>query len=313
MLFGACLGLLGCGGGSRRGQVVIVDGSSTVYPISVAAQEAYTETLETVPRIVVETHGTGGGFGRYNEGEVDLIGASRPAKPEEEQQAKQRGYDWTRFIVGHDGITVAVHPSNDFVESLTVDQLRAIFRPDSKVRTWKDLDPDWPDAEITLYTPDDDSGTFDFFVQEALGLQTQRTEGVQPSADDNVLVTGIAGDEHALGYFGYAYYAAHREKLRAVPIRADEEAEAVLPSPETIGSGAYRPLSRPLYIYVKNSAMERPEVADFVTYYIEHAGELAERVDYVPPSSEEHAANLETLQTLLGGGAVAETAAAEAS
>lgn len=297
--------VVGCGGRGGPSTPVVVDGSSTVYPVSVAAQEAYSESVEGTPRITVNMTGTGGGFGRYIEGEVDIVDASRPAKPEEEAQAKARGYDWTRFTVGHDGITVAVNPANDFVDSLTVDQLRDLFEPGSAVKSWKDLNPEWPDEAIVLYTPDDDSGTYDFFL-EALELEQQRQEGVQPSSDDNVLVNGIAGDDGALGYFGFAYYVENQDKLKAVPIKAGDDDEPVAPTPETIFDGSYTPFSRPLFIYVKDSSMERPEVADFVTYYVDHAGELAEQVGYVGPDAKEEAANRSALAALKGGEAPAE-------
>ena len=307
-LVAACALLLGgCG---RPQEPIVVDGSSTVYPISVAAQEAYTESVPGTPRITVNQSGTGGGFGRYAAGEVDIIDASRPAKPEEERQARAKGYDWTRFTVGHDGITVAVNPANDFVDALSVAQLRDLFRPGSDLRTWRDLNPDWPDREIVLYTPDNDSGTYDFFL-EALGLETQRKD-VQPSSDDNVLVTGIAGDGDALGYFGFAFYIENEDKLKAVPIRNGEDAEPIPPTPETIDDGSYVPFSRPLFIYVKDSAMDRPEMADFVTYYLEHAEELAERVGYVGPNAQERSENLQKLRQLKGGGIeAAEEAVAE--
>ena len=283
----------GCGTSATA--PVVVDGSSTVYPISVAAQEAYTDSLPEVPRITVNQSGTGGGFGRYNQREVDIVDASRPAKPEEQEAAERQGLDWTRYIVGHDGITVAVNPANDFVEALSVDQLQALFKPGSTVRTWRDLDPDWPDREIILYTPDDDSGTYDFFL-EAVGLDPKKGQrkDVQPSSDDNVLVNGIAGDAGALGYFGFAYFQENRGKLRAVPIRESDGAEAVAPSPETIYDGNYLPLSRPLFIYVKKTAMStRPEVRGFVSFYLEHVADLAERAGYVAPTDEEQAENRE--------------------
>lgn len=294
----AFLGCGGCGGSSSK--PVVVDGSSTVYPISLAAQEAYTRSVEGIPRIIVDYHGTGGGFGRYAEGEVDIVDASRPAKPEEEERAKASGYDWTQYVVAHDGITVAVNPENTFVDALTVDQLRSLFEPGSAVDSWDDLDPSWPDQPISLYTPDDDSGTYEFFVKDGLKMDGQR-EDVQPSADDNVLVSGIAGDAGAIGYFGFAYYAANRDKLRAVPIKADADAEPVSPSIETIYDGSYAPLSRPLFIYVKNAAMGRPEVADFVTYYLENVAELAEEAGYVAPTEEERSENLDRLSGAKGG------------
>jgi phosphate transport system substrate-binding protein len=295
----------GCGGGSGpggspdAGQPVLVDGSSTVYRISVAAQEDFMTKFPQA-RVVIDNHGTGGGFGNYNKGEVDIVNASRPAKPEEEEQAKAKGYDWTRFLVGHDGITLAVNPKNDWADKLTVDQLRQIFEPNSKIQTWKDLNPAWPDRKIVLYTPDDDSGTYDFFVEEAIlkDAKAQRKD-VQSSSDDNTLITGIAGDQNALGYFGFAYYAANKDKLRALPIQNGPDAQPITPSPETIFAQTYKPLSRPLYIYVKNSSLKRREVADFVRFYIENLADLAQKAGYVAPTDAEQSENKATLAAAL--------------
>lgn len=290
----------GSGGGSSDGSVV-VDGSSTVLLISMAAQQGYQE-VEPDARVIVDSHGTGGGFGRYIEGEVDIVDASRAAKEQEEADAKAKGYDWTRFLVGHDGITVVVNPKNDFVQKLTVEQLKALFAVDSKVKTWKDLDPSWPDREIKLYTPDDDSGTYEFFAEAIVGGKVHRKEGVQPSSDDNILVTGVGGDVDGLGYFGFAYYSENKDRVRGVPIQAAADAEAVAPSVEAIYGKAYRPLSRPLYIYVKNKAMERSEVGGFVRYYLENVGKLAEEAGYVAPTPEELNGNEAALAGMSGGG-----------
>jgi phosphate transport system substrate-binding protein len=299
------LALAGCGGGEGGGgassptREVVVDGSSTVYRISQAAQEDYMKTHPGV-NIVVDNHGTGGGFSRYLQGEVDIVDASRQAKPEEESKAKERGLDWTRFLVGHDGITVVVNPANDWVKALTVEQLKKIWEPKSKVKTWKDVDPSWPARKIVLYCPDKDSGTFEFFTEAIVGKAKSQREDVQPSSDDNTLVSGVAGDKDGLGYFGYAYYAANSEKLRAVPIQNGPHAQPVLPSPETVLQKTYSPLARPLFLFVKNSAARRPEVADFLRYYLDNVKILAEKGGYVAPTEEEREANRKALATLTG-------------
>jgi phosphate transport system substrate-binding protein len=296
----------GCGGGnSGAGGDVSVDGSSTVYPISLAVQEAYSRQHPRA-RIIVENHGTGGGFGKYNQGEVDVVDASRPAKSGEEAAAKAKGFDWTRYVVGHDGITVVVNQANDWANVLTVDQLRRLFEPGSQVKTWKQLDDRWPDRPIKLFTPDDDSGTFDFFTEAIVGKEGLQRKDVQPSADDNVLVTGVAGDRDALGYFGFSYYLEHQDKLRAVPIKASDDAEPVTPSLETIFDDSYKPLSRPLFIYVKDKAMSRPEVAEFVAFYVENAASFAEEAGYVAPTDEEMSANREALAKARGGATAAD-------
>jgi phosphate transport system substrate-binding protein len=303
-LFAAALLPLGCGGGDEpsgpgagRGSVentVDVGGSSTVFRISDRAREAFADVDPKV-NVIVGSYGTGGGFSRYLKGELDVIDASRPATEEEELKAKTQGIDWSRFLVGYDGIAVVVNPKNDFVKGLSVDQLRRLFEPESKVKTWKDLDPSWPDRKVILYTPDKDSGTFEYFTEAIVGTKGRQRGDVQASADDNFLVKGVSGDVDGLGYFGYAYFAANAKALRVVPIRAKDGAPAVEPNVETILKKTYTPLARPLYIYVKKSSMRRPAVAAFVTYYIEHLDTLTRKAGYVPPTEADRAANTKEL------------------
>jgi phosphate transport system substrate-binding protein len=290
---------------------VVVDGSSTVFRISNAAQEAYNRINPEVD-VVVDNHGTGGGFSRYLQGEVDLVDASRPAKPDEEAKAKAQGLDWTRFLVGYDGITVVINPGNAAVKELTVDQLKAIWSPGSTVKTWKDVDSTWPDQRIVLYSPDRDSGTFEFFTEAINGKAKSQREDVQASSDDNILVKGVAGDRDGLGYFGYAYFTANKDKLRAVPIKNGPDAPAIGPSPETILDKTYSPLARPLYLYAKNSALRRPEVAAFLKYYLENVGSLAEKAGYVAPTGDDQAANRKAMGAIGGSGSGAGTAEAAA-
>lgn len=284
---------------------MVVDGSSTVFRISQAAQVKYAKEVPGSGRVLVGSKGTGGGFARYLAGEVDVVDASRPARPEEEAQARAKGLDWTRFTVGYDGITIAVNAENDWVTSLRVDQLKALFSEHSTVMTWKDLDPSWPNRKISLFRPDNDSGTYEFFSEAVLGSgkAVQRKNDVQPSPDDNTLVTGVAGDLDGLGYFGYAYYTSNKQRLRAVPIRNEGASQPVGPSVEAILDGTYAPLSRPLYIYVKNSAMARPEVADFLRFYIENNSRLATLAKYVPPNPADQEANREALPPAWPAGA----------
>lgn len=303
----------GCGGGEPEGGgrttadggpkplsgVVVITGSSTVYRISRAAQLLYTKKYGDDVEVLVDNRGTGGGFQRYLDGEADMVDASRPAKSEEEERARASGREWARFLVGYDGITVVVNTGNTFVKSLTVDQLDRLFRDGSRVSTWKQLDPNWPDREIVLYSPDTDSGTFEFFGEAVIDPKrrvSQRTD-VQASPDDNTLVTGVSQEADGLGYFGYAYYAANREKLRPVPIQNGPDAAPVAPTPETILAGSYKPLSRPLYLYVGNSALKRPEVAHFMSYYLDHIEELATRAGYVPPTPADRSANQKALES----------------
>ena len=224
-------------------------------------------------RSIVDKSGTGGGFGKY----LRERGRHRRRLPARQArgggQGQGAGARLGRFLVGYDGITVVVNPKNNFVKELSVEQLKKLFEPDSKVKTWKDLDPSWPDREITFYCPDKDSGTFEFFTEAIVGKAKSQREDVQASSDDNTLVKGVAGDDDGIGYFGYAYFKANAEKLRAIPIKKTNDAPAVAPNPETILAKTYAPLSRPLYIYVKKSSMRRPGVAAFVKYYIENVAD----------------------------------------
>lgn len=292
----ACTALiLSLGASPHAAKEVIIDGSSTVFRISRAAAEGYSKVDSTVS-VVVNNHGTGGGFGKYIKGECDIVDASRPAKPAEEKDAQAAGMlPWTRYLVGYDGITIVVSKKNDFVKSLTVEQLKKLYEPDSKVTTWKDLDPSWPARRIRLFSPDNDSGTFEFFTEAINGKAKAQRKGVQQSADDNQLVKGVKDDADSIGYFGYAYFAANKSTLRAVALKKDAKAEAVMPNPETILDKSYSPLSRPLYIYVKNAAMERPEVAAFVKYYLTNVDTLATKAKYVAPTAADVADNKKAL------------------
>ena len=281
------------GGGSNAGPVV-VDGSSTVFRISKAAQEAFAQADPDV-EVIVSSSGTGPGFAKYLANEVDVVDASRPAKPEEEAKAKAQGIDWHRFLVGYDGISLIVHPKNDFAKEMTVEQLSRLWKPDGGVRTWKDLDPSWPDREIKLYSPDDKSGTFEFFTEAVTGKRGAQRKDVQASADDNILVRGVAGDLDGIGYLGYAYYQANADKLSLVSVKAKPDAPAVAPSPATILDKSYTPLARPLYIYVKKSAYRREPVAKFVKFYLDKIEELTTKAKYVAPTAEDRAANKATL------------------
>jgi phosphate transport system substrate-binding protein len=265
-----------------------------------AARDAF-KSVEPAVVVVVDYHGTGAGFNRYLEGEVDVIDASRAAKAGEESKAKAQGIEWTRFIVGYDGITLVVNPKNDFAKSLSVEQLKALWAPASKVSTWKDVDPSWPARKIVLYSPDNDSGTFEFFTEAIVGEAKSQRDDVQQSSDDNFLVIGVSNDTDGMGYFGYAYYAANQDKLRAVAVQKGAAAKPVLPSPETIIDKTYSPLSRPLYIYVKNSAARRPEVGKFIKHYLENVDKFSVKGGYAPPSAEDKAANLTALSGILSG------------
>ena len=270
-----------------------VDGSSTVYPITEAVAEEFLKVHPGV-QVNVGISGTGGGFKRFVAGELDISDASRAIKSTEAEQAAGNGIEYYELKVGTDGLSVMVNPGNGFVECLTVEELKRIWEPESAVRTWKDVRAEWPADPVRLYGPDTDSGTFDYFTEEIVGTARASRADYTASADDNVLVQGIAGDRNALGYFGYAYYAENPDKLKLVAV--DSGAGCVLPTDETIEAGRYTPLSRPLFIYVNKGSLERPEVKAFVEFYMEQAPELVREVGYVVLKDEVYTQNLELIR-----------------
>ena len=270
-----------------------IDGSSTVFPVSEAVAEEF-HKLHPDVRVNVGVSGTGGGFKRFTAGETDISDASRPIKDTEAQAAADNGVEYYPLRVAMDGLSVLVSPDNDFVECLSVEQLKAIWEPGSVVSNWNDVDPAFPDKKIVLYGPDTDSGTFDYFTEEVVGeVQASRAD-YTASADDNVLVQGIAGGRYSLGYFGYSYYAENADKLKLVAV--DSGNGCVTPTSETIENGTYAPLSRPLFIYVSKQSLERPEVKAFVEFYLDNAAELAQEVGYIRLGEAEYAANRDMIK-----------------
>jgi phosphate transport system substrate-binding protein len=255
-----------------------MDGSSTVFPISEAVAEEYLAEAPGV-RVTVGVSGTGGGFKKFLNQEIDINAASRPIKESEFDKAVAAGIQFIELPVAFDGISVVVNPENTWVDQLTTDELQRIWQPDSVVTTWKDVRADWPDEKIRLYGPGTDSGTFDYFTGVINGKEQASRADFTASEDDNVLIQGISGDRYALGYFGFAYYLENQDKLRAVAI--DGGQGPILPTPITINDGSYAPLSRPIYIYLNAASLDKPQVADFVRFYLESASSLAEEVGYI--------------------------------
>ena len=264
--------------GEKLAGAVAVDGSSTVFPITEAVAEEFRAVQPSV-RVTVGVSGTGGGFKKFVLGETDINDASRIIKSSEMEKCEANAIGFIELPVAFDGISVLVNPANDFVDFLTVEELRKIWQPGSTVKTWADVREGWPAEPITLYGPGTDSGTFDYFTDAINGKEGACRPDFTASEDDNVLVRGIAGDTHALGFFGYAYYAENRSKLRAVPIEAGNG--PVAPSEKTINDGTYAPLSRPIFIYVSSAAADRPEVEAFVQFYLNSAAVLSQEVGYV--------------------------------
>lgn len=274
MILGACQSE---GGGDLSGEV-IVDGSSTVYPITVAVAEEFAMTHPEV-RIPVGLSGTGGGFKKFCPGETDISDASRPIKDSEVEICQENGIEFIEFLVALDGLTVMVNPENDWLVDLTAEQLGMLFGVNSTITQWSDLDPSFPAEDILFFIPDPDSGTRDYMtevVEDAVGDEDLRQdENTTFSSDDNALLDGIANEKYALGFFGFAYYIANSDSVNAVPI-VNEAGEAVLPSDTTVQNGDYNPLSRPLFIYVNvDSIQSKPQVAEFVKYYFSEDGATA--------------------------------------
>jgi len=259
---------------------VKIDGSSTVYPITQAMAEEFSYENPRV-RVTVGVSGTGGGFEKFTIGETDISDASRPIKDSEAAIAAENGIEFTKFVVAYDGITVVVNPENDWASNLTVDELRKIWEPNSTVKTWSDVRPEWPDEEIALYGPGSDSGTFDYFTEAIVGESGHSRADYTASEDDNVLVQGIAGNKYALGYFGYAYYIENKDLLNSVAV------DWVLPASMTIENGKYSPLARKIFIYVNNDVVKRLEVEAFLRFYFEKAQEIVPSTGYVALSSYE--------------------------
>jgi phosphate transport system substrate-binding protein len=279
--------LAACGGDDNGGgspTSISADGSSTVGPLATAAVERY-EGENPGARITVGISGTGGGFERFCRGETDLSNASRPIEDEERQACEQEGIEFTELQVANDALTVVVNAENDWAECLTVDQLKKIWGPGSKVDNWQDVDPSFPDQELKLYGPGTDSGTFDYFTDEINGEEGASRSDYSASEDDNVIVRGVAGDPGALGYFGFTYFEENQDTLRAVSI--DSGGGCVAPSAESAQNGEYKPLSRPLFTYVKTASLERDGVRDFLGFWLDNSEEIADAARFVPMTDDQ--------------------------
>lgn len=279
-------------GAALTGEVK-VDGSSTVYPITEAIAEEFLAANPDV-RVPVGVSGTGGGFKKFIANEIDINDASRKIKDKEAEEAKAAGINYEEFEVAYDGLSVIVNPQNDWVDSLTVEELKKIWEPNSTVKTWKDIRAEWPAEAIKFYAPGTDSGTFDYFTETINGESGAIRQDFTASEDDNILVQGVAGDKNSLGFFGFAYYEENQDKLKLVKV--DGGNGPIEPTFDTIKDGTYAPLSRPLYIYVNTASLEKPEVKAFVKFYIENAKEMAPAVGYIALPDELYAKDLEKLE-----------------
>lgn len=299
-MIGSALLLGACGNGEAGANrtesaslsgTVSGDGSSTVAPITEALVEEYAAVQPDV-KVTAGVSGTGGGFEKFIAGETDFSNASRPIKEEEAAKLKEAGIDYTELEVAYDGLSIVVNSENDWAKDLSVEDLKKLWVEDGTTKKWSDINPDWPEEEVVFYSPGTDSGTFDYF-NEIILEDEDIVKTTTLSEDDNVLVQGVTGDKYAIGFFGYAYYLANKDSMNIVTI------DGIEPTNETIESGEYTPLSRPLFVYVKNDSVKENEaVYDFMKFSLENAGDMAEAVGYVRLPEEKYNEDLKALESL---------------
>lgn len=298
--------------GNKNGQkgddsgTITVDGSSTVYPITEAVAEEFRAVKPKV-NVTIGVSGTGGGFQKFSRGETDISNASREIKPEEAAKAKENNIEFVELEVAYDGLAVVINPENDWAKSFTVEELKKIWEPaaQGEIMKWSQINPEWPDEEIHLFGPGVASGTFDYFTEAIVGKSGASRGDFTASEDDNVLVQGVAGDKYGLGFFGLAYYEENSDKLALAAV--DGGNGPITPTAETVNNGTYAPLSRPLFIYVNSEAIQNPTAVDFVNFYLDEAGNLAQDVGYFPLTEEEYAEQKEKFNSFVEENKVEET------
>ncbi|GAB1414034.1 PstS family phosphate ABC transporter substrate-binding protein [Candidatus Desulfobacillus denitrificans] len=303
------LGLVAAGVVQAQSNVVRIDGSSTVYPITEAVAEEFQKAEKNAVKVTVGISGTGGGFKKFCRGEIDIADASRPILKKEMEACAAAGIRYFELPVAFDALTVVINPKNAFIKQMTVEELKKLWEPGAqgKVTRWNQVNPAWPDAPIKLFGAGSDSGTFDYFTEAVVGKAKSSRGDYTASEDDNVLVQGVTQDANALGYFGYAYYAENTGKLKAVPV-VNPKGKAVVPSMDNVINGSYEPLSRPIFIYVSEKGWQRAEVKKFVEFYMKHGAKLSKEVKYVPLPEKAYTGNLDHLTkgklgTVFGGNA----------
>ena len=306
LLIASLIGVWGIFPKSVKAQIIQIDGSSTVFPITEAVAEEFQKAKKGKIKVTVGIAGTGGGFKKFCRGETDISDASRPILKQEMEACKGAGVEYFELPIAYDALTVIVNPKNDWVKALTVPDLKKMWEPSAqgKVTNWNQVRSEWPNAPLKLFGPGADSGTFDYFTEAIVGKAKSSRGDFTASEDDNVLVQGIINDRNALGYFGFSYYVENQNKLKAVPI--DTGKGPVSPSPKTVEDGTYQPLSRPIFIYVSKKAMDKPEVKEFVEFYLKNAPSLVKQVKYVALPQSVYTTGAEHLKkgkvgTMFGG------------
>jgi phosphate transport system substrate-binding protein len=291
-----------------QAQVVKIDGSSTVYPITEGVAEDFQKLKKNTIKVTVGISGTGGGFKKFCRGETDVQNASRPILEKEIVDCRAAGVEYIELPVAFDALTVVMNPRNAFIKAMTVAELKMMWEPaaQGKIMRWNQVNPAWPDAPIKLFGAGSDSGTFDYFTEAINGKSKASRGDFTASEDDNVLVQGVSQDVNAIGYFGYAYFAENQSRLKAVPIIEKQGKPAVSPSEATVLDGTYQPLSRPIFIYVNAKSLAKPEVREFADYYMKTAAKIAKEVKYVPLPAKAYTIGLEHIAkmkkgTVMGG------------
>jgi phosphate transport system substrate-binding protein len=285
---------------AAQAQIVKIDGSSTVYPVTEAVAEEFQKAKRGAVKVTVGISGTGGGFKKFCRGEIDISDASRPILKKEMDECKKNGINYIELPVAYDALTVVINPKNTWIKNMSVAELKKIWEPaaQGKITRWNQVNPAWPNAPLKLFGAGADSGTFDYFTEAVTGKAKSSRGDFTASEDDNVLVQGVSRDVNALGFFGFAYYVENRDKLKAVPIIEKAGKPAVPPAMETVLDGSYQPLARPIFIYVNARSARKPEVKEFVEYYNRHGEKLAREVKYVPLPANAYTHNLETFSKL---------------
>ncbi|MDZ4852003.1 MAG: PstS family phosphate ABC transporter substrate-binding protein [Pirellulaceae bacterium] len=260
---------------------VRIDGSSTVYPISEAASSAFCEKFTKVD-VTVGVKGTGGGFSEFSKGSIDISDASRPIKQNELAECVKNGIRFFELPIAYDGLAICVHKDNDFLDEISIEDLKTIYSADTAPKSWKDVNASFPDQPMKVFMPGTDSGTYDFFKEVVIGKEGNVRSDLTPSEQDLALVNGIASEKYAIGFFGASYYFESTDKLKALKVIDPKTKQAIAPSAETIENSTYSPLGRPLFIYVNAASVKRPELRKFVEYYIDHASDICRSAKCVP-------------------------------
>ena len=298
-------GALVAGTAFAQAPIVKIDGSSTVFPVTEAVAEDFQKAMRGKVRVTVGISGTGGGFKKLCRGEIDISDASRPILKKEIEDCKAAGIEYVELPVAFDALTIVINPRNSFVKALSVEQLKRIWEPaaQGKITSWKQVDASFPDAPLKLFGAGSDSGTFDYFTEAIVGKAKASRGDFTASEDDNVLVQGVSRDVNAIGYFGYAYYAENRDKLKGVPIIEKAGKPAVAPDEKTVLDGSYQPLSRPIFIYINAKSLAKPEVRQLAEFYMSHGAKLAKEVKYVPLPANAYKVGMERIKTAKKGSA----------